>query len=378
MDFTLGRDQMMLKRSVREFLAKECDSTYVREMEEDERGYTQKLWHEMAELGWMELIFPERYGGTEGNFLDLVVMMEEMGRSCLPGPFFSTVVLGGFTILEGGNESQLSEFLPKIASGDIIFTLALNEPAATRYEPPLIQVRAAAGNGNYVIDGVKLFVPDAHVADYIICVARTEGEPNSRGGISLFIVETKIPGIKCTLLKTVASDKQFEVTFDKVKVPENSIIGELNSGWNYIEKVLQKAAVAKCAEMVGGAKKVLEMATSYAKGREQFGQPIGSFQAVQHHCANMLIDVDGAKWITYKAAWKLAQGVSCNREVAVAKAWVNEAYKRVVALGHQIFSGVGYMREHDMTLYSRRAKAAEVAFGDSSFYRRVVAREIGL
>ena len=378
MDFTFSKEQKLLRQSIRDFLTRECESTLVREMEEDERGYTPELWRGMADLGWTGLIFPEKYGGTEGDFLDLVVMMEEMGRACLPGPFFSTVVLGGLTILEAGNESQLREFLTKIASGDMIFTLALNEPAATKYDPPLITVKATAERDSYIIDGIKLFVPDANVADYMICVARTEGEPDSREGITLFLVDAKSPGIKCTLLKTVARDKQCEVILDRVKVPGRNILGELNKGWPSLEKILQKAAVAKCAEMVGGAQKVLELTTTYAKKREQFGQVIGSFQAVQHHCANMLIDIDGGKWITYKAAWMLSEGIPCNREVAAAKAWVNEAYKRVVALGHEILGGVGYMTEHDMTLYSRRAKAAEIAFGDANLYRKVVAQDIDL
>ena len=378
MDFTFSKDQKLLRQSIRDFLTKECESALVREMEEDEKGYTPELWRGMADLGWMGLIFPEKYGGTEGDFLDLVVMMEEMGRACLPGPFFSTVVLGGLTILEAGNESQLREFLTKIASGDMIFTLALNEPAATRYDPPLITVKATAERDSYIIDGIKLFVPDANVADYMICVARTEEEPDSREGITFFLVDVKSPGIKCTLLKTVARDKQCEVILDRVKVPGRNILGELNKGWTSLEKILQKAAVAKCAEMVGGAQKVLELTTSYAKKREQFGQVIGSFQAVQHHCANMLIDVDGGKWITYKAAWMLSEGIPCNREVAAAKAWVSEAFKRVVSLGHEVLGGVGYMAEHDMPLYSRRAKAAEFAFGDANFHRKVVAQEIGL
>jgi len=378
MDFLFNKEQNLLRQSIREFLTKECESEFVRQMEEDEKGYTPELWSGMANLGWMGLIFPEKYGGTEGDFLDLVVMMEEMGRACLPGPFFSTVILGGLTILEAGNESQRSEFLPKIVDGDMIFTLASNEPATTKYDPPLITVKANAQKTNYIIDGIKLFVPDANVADYIICVARTEGEADSREGITLFLVDTKTPGIKSTLLKTVARDKQCEVIFDKVEVPAGYMLGELNRGWTYIEKILQKAAVAKCAEMVGGAQKVLEMTVSYAKKREQFGQVIGSFQAVQHHCANMLIDIDGGKYITYKAGWLLSKGLPCNSEVAAAKAWVNEAYRRVVTLGHEILGGIGYMTDHDITLFSRRAKTAEIAFGDTNFYRKIVAENMGL
>jgi alkylation response protein AidB-like acyl-CoA dehydrogenase len=288
------------------------------------------------------------------------------------------VVLSGLTILEAGNESQLKDFLPNIASGDAIFTFALYEPGTTKYEPCLITVNAIAKQNDYIINGTKLFVPFVHIADYIICVTRTNRDEMSKKGITLFLIDTKSPGIRHTLLKTIAKDKQFEVIFNMVKVPNKNILGRLDEGWLHIEKVLQKATVSRCAEMIGGAQQVLEMVINYAKKRTQFGKPIGSFQAIQHHCANMLIDIEGGKWITYKTAWMVNRGIPCKKEVAVAKAWVNEAYKRVVLLGHQVLGGVGYMIDHDMPLYSRRAKAAESSFGDTNFCREIVAQEIGL
>jgi len=268
--------------------------------------------------------------------------------------------------------------LPKIASGDMVLTMALAEPENTKYDPFLITVRAVSDGNEYTLKGTKLFVTDAHVADHIICVARTSGESGSKEGISLFLVDAKSPGIECTPMETIAKDKQFEVIFDGVKVPEENILGKLDEGAAHLERVLQKAAVCKCAEMVGGAQKVLDMAKNYAKEREQFGRPIGSFQAVQHHCANMLMDIEGSRFITYKAAWMLSEDVPCSRTVAAAKAWVGEAYKRVVGLGHQVMGGTAYMIEHDMPLYSRRAKIAEVFLGDGNFHRKVVARELGL
>jgi len=378
MDFNFSEEQKLLRQSMRDFLTKECPSTFVREMEEDERGYTQEIWGRMADLGWMGLPFPEKYGGQGGDFLDLVIMMEEMGRVCLPGPFFSTVVLGGLTLLEGGKESQIMEFLPKIAKGEMIFTLAHYEPGTKKYDPCLITTKALPKGQDYLIEGTKLFVPDANVADYFICVTRTDGEILSEKGLTLLICNARCPGIKLAQLKTIARDKQYEVFFDKVKVPRENVLGKVNEAWPPLEKILQKAAVAKCAEMVGGAHQVLEMALSYAKKRAQFERLIGSFQAVQHHFANMLIELEGAKWITYKTAWRLNIGMPCKKEAAVTKAWVSEAYKHIASLGHQIFGGVGYMVDHDMTLYSRRAKAAELAFGDASFHRKVVAETIGL
>lgn len=372
MDLSLSEEQEMLKKMARDFIAKECPKTLVRQMEEDQKGYTPDLWAKMAELGWMGLAFPEAYGGGGGSFLDLAVLLEEQGRGCLPGPFFSTVVLGGYTILEAGTEEQKKEFLPKIAQGKEIMTLALTEPSAT-YSADGIELTAAPEGDDFILNGTKLFVPDAHIANHLIVVAK-----GARGGITLFIVDARSPGISYTLLKTIASDKQCEVAFNNVRVSKKNILGPPGKGWLVVEKVLQRAAVAKCAEMVGGAQQVLEMTVEYAKQRVQFGKPIGSFQAVQHHCANMAIDVDGCRFITYQAAWMLSEGLPCAKEVAMAKAWTSEAYRRVTALGHQVHGGIGFIKDHDMQLYYRRAKAAEVTFGDADFHREVVAREIGL
>ena len=378
MDFHFSEEQKMLRESARDFLQTECPKTFVREMEKDPKGYAPGLWRKMADLGWMGIVFPEAYGGIGGDFLDLLVLLEEMGRACLPGPFFSTVVLGGVPILEAGSASQKEEFLSRIASGRMIMTLAHTEPVTTQFDPHLIGVKARAEENRYSINGTKLFVPDAHVADYMICVVRTEGKNDSPKGITLFLVDAQSPGIKREVLKTVARDKQCEVTFQKVKVPPGSILGRLHEGAPILEKVLQKAAVAKCAEMIGGAQFVLDMCVSYAKEREQFGKLIGTFQAVQHHCANMVMHIEGGRYITYKAGWMLSKGIPCTKFVAVAKAWVSDAYKRVAGLGHQIMAGTGYMEEHDMPLYSRRAKAAELAFGDASYWKGWVAKEIGL
>lgn len=378
MDFHFSEEQKMLRESARDFLQTECPKTFVREMEKDPKGYAPGLWRKMADLGWMGIVFPEAYGGIGGDFLDLLVLLEEMGRACLPGPFFSTVVLGGVPILEAGSASQKEEFLSRIASGRMIMTLAHTEPVTTQFDPHLIGVKARAEENRYSINGTKLFVPDAHVADYMICVARTQGEIHSPEGITLFLVDARSPGIKWEFLRTVARDKQCEVIFQNVKVPPGNILGSWNGGGSILERLLQKAAVAKCAEMIGGAQFVLDMCVSYAKEREQFGKLIGTFQAVQHHCANMVMHIEGGRYITYKAGWMLSKGIPCTKFVAVAKAWVSDAYKRVAGLGHQIMAGTGYMEEHDMPLYSRRAKAAELAFGDASYYKGLVAKEIGL
>ena len=378
MDLGFTEEQEMLRKTARDFLEAECPSTLVKEMAEDEQGYTSELWGKMAELGWMGLALPEEHDGMGMSFLDLAVLLEEMGRACLPGPFFSTVVLGGLTILEAGNEEQKKEHLPKIAAGEAILTMALTEPSAS-YDPASITVKAVPDKDDYVISGTKLFVENAHIADYLICVTRTkDGAGKGEDGITLFLVDGKSPGITTTLLKTIAGDKQCEVTFDNVRVPQKNMLGERDKGWPVVAKILQKATVAKCAEMVGGAQAALDMSVAYAKERIQFGRPIGSFQAIQHHCANMVTDVDGSRFITYQAAWKVSEGLPAVMEVSMAKAWVSEAYRRVTQLGHQIHGGIGFCMDHDMPLYFKRAKAAEPTFGSADWHREIVARELGL
>ena len=377
MDLTFSEEQEMLKKTARDFLTDKCSKTLVREMEEDEKGYLLQLWQEMAELGWMGMAFPRKYGGGDMSFLELSVLLEEMGRACLPGPFFSTVILGGLPILDIGSDEQKQKYLPKIARGEAIFTLALTEPSA-RYDAAAMEVRATPDNNAYIINGTKLFIPDAHIADHMLCVASTDDTAKAENGITIFIVDAKSSGIRYTVLKTIAGDKLCEVVFDQVSVPKENILGKLNEGWSEVQKIIERAAVAKCCEMVGGMQAVLEMTVEYAKQRVQFDAHIGSFQAIQHHCANILIDVDSSRVIAYEAAWRLSNGLPCSREAAMAKAWVSDAYRRVVTLATQVHGGVGIMAAHDLPLYFRRAKAAEIAFGDARFHRKTVARGLEL
>ena len=377
MDLALSEEQEMLKAMAREFLTDKLPKTVVKEIEESELGYSPELWREMAELGWVGLVLPEQYGGGGMNFLDLAVLLEEMGRACLPGPYFSTVVLGGLPILDAGSEEQKQEYLPKIATGETIFTLALTESNA-RYDAAAIEVRATAEGNAYILNGTKLFVPDAHIADYMLVVARTDEKAKSESGITIFIVDTKSPGISHTVLKTIANDKLCEVVFNQVSVPGENILGQLNQGWSEVQKIVQRAAVAKCCEIVGCIQQALDMTVDYAKERKQFDRPIGSFQIIQHYCADMATDVDSARLSTYQAAWMISEGLPCTQEVAIAKAWAGEASQRIMALAHQIHGAIGYSIDHDLQFYTRRAKAAEVTFGDASFYRDVVAQEMGL
>lgn len=374
MDFKFSEEQRLLKDAVRGFLNDNCPSDFVRAMEEDPRGYTEELWRAMAELGWMGLLLPEKYGGIGWTFLELTMMLEEMGRTNLPGPFLSTT-LGAQAVLSLGDEDLCRVLLPRVAKGDLVLTLALQDASVVRFDPLQVLTKAAKGTQGWELNGSKLFVNDAHTADYIVVSARVGGKSDDPEGISLFLVEKNAPGLELMPLKTIAGDKQFEM---KLRDTTAVVLGQPGSAWPALERLLQMGALAKCAEMVGGADRVLQITVEYAKDREQFGLAIGSFQAVQHHCANMFLDLEGSRYITYKAAWSFSQGLLSQMLVAAAKAFVSEAYRRVVSLGHQIGAATAYIVENDMPLYSRRAKAAELAFGDARYHRDQAVRALGL
>jgi alkylation response protein AidB-like acyl-CoA dehydrogenase len=375
MDLGLSEEQEMLKNAARDFLEKEVPEKYVRDMEEDEKGYSSEVWSKMAGLGWQGLIIPESYGGSDFGFLDLVVLLEEFGRALVPGPFIPTV-LATLAILEGGSEDQKKQYLPKIASGEQIGTLAVTEPSA-RWDAEGIQLKAEKSGDGYTLNGTKLFIPDAHVSDFMVVAARTGG--SGENGITLFVVDTKSAGITTTVLKTIASDKQCEVKFQNVKVPASAVLGAEGQGWKTLEQVQLKATVAECAYLVGLAQMDFEISVNYAKERVQFGRPIGSFQAIQHKCADMVTDVDGARFITYRAAWSVAEGEpDAALNVHMAKAWCSDATRRVVAHGQQIHGGIGFTKDYKIQLFFRRQKRSELMWGDGDFHREAVAEALSI
>ena len=378
MDFGFSEEQEMLRKSARDFLAKESPMTYVRQMMEDDRGFTDAQWKKMAELGWMGLILPEQYGGAGLDFVDLVVVLEEMGRVVLPGPFFSTVILGGVALLEGGSPAQKERYLPRLAAGDLRLTLAQLEPNA-RWDAEGIELEARKVTDGYRLSGTKLFVPDAHVVDLLVVAGRTPGSKGGEG-VSLFLVDAKSPGITTTLLKTMDQTRKLcEVVLQDVSVPADRVLGEPGKGWQLLERIVDRGKVGICAEMCGGAARVLEMSVEYAKVREQFGRPIGSFQAIQHKCANMLVEVESSKSATYYAAWAVANGVAESPlAAAMAKAYCSDAYRHTAGEGILIHGGIGFTWEHDMHIYFKRAKSSEVTFGDATWNREIVAQLIQL
>jgi alkylation response protein AidB-like acyl-CoA dehydrogenase len=380
MDFSLSEQQEKLKKTAREFLEKECTEDFIRDMEEDDDGYSPKLWRRIANMGWLSLSFPRKYGGKGSSFLDLAILYEEMGRAMLPGPHLSTL-LCGLAILAGGSEEQKAALLPRIAKGELVLALALSEPQAswdgTLWDAEGVTVPATRQGSSYVINGTKLFVPDAHIADYLLCVTRTRTAGKPENGVTLFLVDGKSPGIRYNLLKTTAGDKQCEVIFNKVKVPVRNKVGRLNGGWAPLAKAIQQGAVLVCAEMVGAGQRVLELTVDYANSRIQFDMPIGINQYVQDHCVNLLSYVEGARWVTYEAAWKISEGLPCDMEVAIAKAWTSEGHEKACWYAHQVHAGVGYTSDTGiLPLYSRRGKNLRLYLGDTDYYLEKVAQQM--
>jgi alkylation response protein AidB-like acyl-CoA dehydrogenase len=370
MDLGLSEEQELLRNSAREFLEKECPEEHVRAMEEDAKGYSPELWKKMADLGWHGLMIPEEYGGAGFSFLDLCVLVEETGRALLPGPFMPNQVAAA-QLLVTGSAAQKAKYLPKIADGSAIHTYAITEPNG-RWDMDGIQMAATASGADFVLNGTKLFVPDANVADNLNVVANLP-----TGGKGVFIVPRNQPGVTVTVLKTIASDKQAEVVFKDVKVAAADVI--IGADMKAIQHVRNMATNLECAYLVGLAQRDFEISVNYAKERVQFGRPIGSFQAIQHKAADMVTDVDGMRFIMYKAAWATSEGEeSETMDTAMAKAWCSDASRRVVAHGQQIHGGIGFTKDYIIQLFFRRQKRAELFWGDADFHRERVAQMLDI
>jgi alkylation response protein AidB-like acyl-CoA dehydrogenase len=375
MDVGFTEEQELLRASARRFLENECPSAFVRQRMAEPAAMTEVFWQKLAEQGWFGILYPEVLGGSGLGLVDMAVLMEEMGRAVMPGPFFSTVLLGGSAILETGSQAQHQEWLPRITGGDAKVSLAWTEPNA-RCDAAGIVATGRETAGGFVLSGTKLFVPDAHLSDALVIAVRTRDGSTMDDGISLFLVPKDAVGLAVTLLPTIDETRKLcEVRLDNVTVPAEALLGEKHAGWPALARVLDRATVALCAEMCGGAQRVLDMTTDYAKIRIAFGKPIGSYQGVKHRTADMLVDVENAKSLTYYAAWVIDEGLAeAPLAVSMAKTYASDAYRKVAGAGIQLHGGIGFTWEHDLQLYFKRAKASEVAFGDATWHRERVAR----
>jgi alkylation response protein AidB-like acyl-CoA dehydrogenase len=371
MNFAFTDEQDELRKTVRSFLDSKSPETAVREQMDTESGYDPAVWSQMGEqMGLQGLAIPEEFGGSGYTFVELGIVLEEMGRSLLCAPYFSTVVLAANTLLQSGDDAAKKEYLPGIASGETIATLAFTEPSG-KWDESGITMTATGSGSDWKLSGTKMFVLDGHTASLIIVAAKT-GK-----GVSLFAVDGDAAGLTKTPLSTMdQTRKQAKLEFADTPA---KLIGTEGDGWKTLSSVLDLAAIGLAAEQVGGAQKVLDMAVEYAKVRVQFGRPIGSFQAIKHKCADMLLEVESAKSAAYYGMWCAAEMNDELPSVAsLAKAYCSEAYFHATAENIQIHGGIGFTWEHPAHLYFKRAKSSELLFGDPTYHRELLAQRIGI
>jgi alkylation response protein AidB-like acyl-CoA dehydrogenase len=352
-ELTLSPEQRLLVESARGLLARACPTAHVRAMESDRVGYDPGTWRELARLGWTGLVVAEDLGGGGRPFLDAVLLLEEMGRVLLPSPFLVSAILAPVLLAAYGDR----RWLPRIASGEAVVTLALVEPD-WRDEWGQVATVFEAGR----VTGTKSFVPFAAAADLVLVATRGDE----------LVAVLRRPEVTCTRQQTLAGDHQYEVRFDRTP-------GDfLSTADPVLERARLHAAVGSLAYAVGAAERALEMTVEHAQMRVQFGRPIGSFQAVAHRCADMRSEIDAVRYLVYQAAWCLDAGRSAELEVGAAKAYGNEALRRVFMHAHQVHGAIGFSTEYDLQLFTRRAKAIELAWGSTAAHRERIARAMGL
>jgi alkylation response protein AidB-like acyl-CoA dehydrogenase len=379
MDFTFNEEQEELRSTAYDFLAENSGSEQIRRAMESELGYEPQLWKQIgADLGWPSVIIPDEYGGLGLSYVELVALMEVMGGALLCAPFFSSVCLGGNALLVAGTEAQKKEHLPGIAEGETRATLAFTE-ASGQWGASGIETVARKRGSDFVLSGKKSFVLDGHCADLLVVAARREGT-TGEAGISLFVVPTTARGIERRALPTMDQTRRLsEIELRDVVLPSSALMGEEGEGWGALSKTLDLAAVALSAEQVGGAQKCLDMSVEYAKERIQFGRPIGSFQAIKHMCADMMVQVESARSAAYYAGCVAVEDSDELPVVAsLAKACCSDAYFHCASESIQIHGGVGFTWEYDVHLYFKRAKSTESFLGDAAYHRELVAQRIGL
>ena len=374
MDVLPGEEEQMVKNLAREFLEAECPPSLAREMEKDNLGYPPELWKKISDLGWFGMSLPESYGGQGLPISYLGLISEELGRVIAPVPFHSTMV-AALTIAADGTDQQKQSILPHVSSGDMILTWAFQE-LNPKLSPESIRTTATETDDGYIINGTKMFVDNYVSADKILVTCRTSPAAESSDGLSMFIIDTNLAGMVETPLVTIAKDKQSKVTFEGVKISKDDLVGELDQGWAIAVDMLDRGTALLCAQMVGAARKDIEIGIEYAKNRVAFGRPIGAFQSVQHMCADMTIWVDGAQMLTYEALWKMDEGIPASVDVSQAKAFCNDKCQAAVRSSQVLHGGMGFMMEFDLHLWYRRVCAWTMRLGTSFEHRARVSKAL--
>jgi alkylation response protein AidB-like acyl-CoA dehydrogenase len=367
-DFTPTAQQQILTQTARAFLQQQCPPERVQALALDPAGFAADLWRGMATLGWPGLLIPADLGGGGGAALDVITLVEEMGRACLPGPFIPSAVVATSMLLAAPDSSRARRLLPALALGERIATVAVLEESGA-YEPEAIFTR---GETPGRLAGRKLFVKDAHVATDLIVIARGDR------GLDAFLLPIDRAGITMASLDAMGTEKLFEVILENVEVRREDLLGTAGRGDDVLAPAMRLGALARSAEMVGAAARILDLAVEHARVRVQSGRPIGAFQAIQHRAADLLRDVEASRWLVHEAAWRLDEGLDAAPAVAAAKAFCSQACLRVARHGHQIMGAVGYCEEHPLHLFHKRILAAGLDWGDRAMHLETVARSIGL
>jgi alkylation response protein AidB-like acyl-CoA dehydrogenase len=370
MALVLSEEQELLRETAREFLQEKAPVSQLRGLRDsvDADGFSREVWSELAELGWAGIPFPEEYGGADLGQTELGIVFEECGRNLVATPLFSSVVLSGSAVLLGGTEPQRKEVLTAIASGERIVALALQE--GPRHAPYAIDTRATAAGEGYRLDGSKAFVLDGHVADQFIVVARTSGEVGDRSGLTLFLVDAGASGLSVSRTIMVDGRNAARVELVGVEVGRDAILGVVDDGAALLDPVLDRGAAVLAAEMLGMIEVAFEKTLDYLKQRQQFGVPIGSFQALKHRAARMFVARENARSVVLDALHAIdADAERASQKASLAKAQLSEAAFLVCNEGVQMHGGIGVTDEEDIGLYLKRARAAQFSLGDASFHR---------
>ncbi len=373
LDLRLTESEEMLKKTGLDFMRRDAPKEVVQALQETDTGFTEELWRKAVEMGWLGIIIPEQYGGAGNSLTSAGVLFEALGTGPLPGPYFSSGILGSLIMLEAGTEEQKQSILPAVAGGQQILTLALTEPEYS-WEPGAVQTTATGKNGDFVLDGLKLFTIDAQAATHFIVVARTGKGAEPAKGVSLFLVDGKSDGVSVRRLPGFFAGRTFEVKLDSVKVPRSAMLGGKDEGWQALRRGIDKSIPVLCAYKVGGCQAVFEMALEYTRTRVQFGQLIGRFQRVQDMIIEIVNHLDAARWTTYEALWKLDTQRPAAEGVHLAKAVSSEAYWEVCTLAHRVFSGISYSKEHPASFHTRASRSLYSYLGEPSYHRQQIAR----
>ncbi len=370
MALILSEEQELLQETVREFVKENSPIARLRELRDrqDATGFSRDLWKQMAELGWVGIPYPEEYGGSDLGYAELGVVLEECGRSLLPEPFLSTVVLAGSAILLGGTEQQKKDVLPGVCAGDTILALAFQEQG--RFDRYAIASKAEATGSGFRLTGEKIFVLDGHVADHLVVAARSSGSADERDGITLFLLDPASAGLTITRTIMVDSRNAARVKLDGVEVDRSRVLGEVDQGAGILDRVFDRGAIALAAEMLGSASEAFDRTIAYLQERHQFGVPIGSFQALKHRAAEMFCELELSRSVVLEAQRALDEDrPDVSALASAAKARLSDTTILVGCEAIQMHGGIGMTDEEEIGFFLKRARAAEQSLGDAAHHR---------